>query len=65
MLILVLNEIKQYQVHIFQDTSFASFQIHHPGIENDFEHTNHGIHVVFVFQNLDKLINYIARKLHQ
>ena len=49
MLILVRNEIKQCQVYIFQDTYFASFEIHQPGIKNDFEHTNHGIRVVFVF----------------
>ena len=64
MLILVQKENKQCQVHIFQATYSASFQIHQPGIKKSFEHTNHGIHVIFVFQTLDKLISYITLKLY-
>ena len=64
MLILVQKENKQCQVHIFQATYSASLQIHQPGINIGFEHTNHSIHVIFVFQTLDKLISYITLKLY-
>ena len=56
--ILVQKENEQEQPHIFQNTYFKSFQIHQLAKLYRFEHTNHGIYVNFVFQNIYKLFSH-------
>ena len=52
------------QVHIFQDKRhFESFQIHQRAMF-PFEHTNHGIHLGFLFQIISKRF-LRACSLHQ
>ena len=63
MLIQKLKEIFQDQAHIFQDTNFKSFQIYLTAITYRFEHTNHDILLIFLFQNLYKLF-LRAHNLH-
>ena len=63
MLILVRKYNEQGQVHIFPDTYFESFQTHQLTIMCDFEHTNHVIHLNFLWQNFYKLF-LRARNLH-
>ena len=64
MLILVQKKNEQGQVHISQGTYFESFQIYQVTIMYCFEHTNHGIHLKLLFQNLGKLF-LRERNLHQ
>ena len=64
MVTLVQNMNAQCLVPILQDTYSKSFQVHQPTMIYCFEHTNHGIHLIFLFQNLDKLF-LCELNLHQ
>ena len=43
------------QTHVFQDTYSEGCSIHQLAMMCSFEHTNHDIHLDFLFQNLYKL----------
>ena len=52
------------RAHIFQDTSSESSQIHEHTIIYHFKHKNHGIHLNFLFYNLDKFFLRVSN-VHQ
>ena len=58
MLILVWKESEQAETHIFYDTYFESFQIHQLTILYHFEHTNQGIHLIFL-KNYDNFKHFL------
>ena len=51
MLILVQQEKKQGQIHMFQETYFKSCHICQLKIMYHLEHTNHDISLTFLYQN--------------
>ena len=63
MLILDLKEVLQDQVCIFEGIYFESFQIHHLTIMCRFEHTDHDILLIDLFQNFFKLF-LLVHNLH-
>ena len=55
MLILVQQEKKQGQIHMFQETYFKSCHICQLKIMYHLEHTNHDISLTFLYQNFYKM----------
>ena len=63
MLILVGKKNKQVELIYFK-TRLLSSQIHEHTIIYHFKHKNHGIHLNFLFYNLDKFFLRVSN-LHQ